>query len=243
MIGRVYSRDKEYTVPPLIVQELRKHVPLPATTTGRYLQMAYDQVVITNALTYGAGRITGTDGSEPSNLNGAKDNESWGFDWIGTAVIAVANVITFPFRVIETLLTMLWDLIRVLGMLVSIVRVTPYRLTDNGVEVRVTLVGGLSAIVGYRRPGSFYWRAGESVEEGPDDEFLNDVLNELREDPVNGLNVEEYMEIDPSQTPPLDEELDSEQQYRAFGEAFEQSRSTLEQNQDSRKGEGGCSIM
>jgi hypothetical protein len=36
------------------------------------------------------------------------------------------DAIAFPFRVMETLLTMLWDLIRILGMIVSIVRVTPY---------------------------------------------------------------------------------------------------------------------
>jgi hypothetical protein len=47
MIARVYPRDKGYTVPPLIVQELRAHVPLPATTAGRYLQMTYNQVAIT----------------------------------------------------------------------------------------------------------------------------------------------------------------------------------------------------
>jgi hypothetical protein len=47
MIGRVYPRDKEYNAPPLIVQELRADIPLPATTAGRYLQMTYDQVTIT----------------------------------------------------------------------------------------------------------------------------------------------------------------------------------------------------
>ncbi|KAL4748225.1 P-loop containing nucleoside triphosphate hydrolase protein [Aspergillus terricola var. indicus] len=243
MIGRVYSRDKEYTVPPLIVQELRAHVPLPATTAGQYLQMTYDQVAITKALSYSAGPIAGIEGSELRNLDEAKDNDSWGFDWIGAAVNAVADAVTFPFRLMQTLLTMLWDLIQILGMMVSIVRVTPYRLTDNGVEARVTLLGGLLAIVGYKRPGGFYWRARESVEsspaEGPDDEFLNDILNELREDSVNGLNLEEL----PSQTLTAHEELDSEQQYRAFGEAFEQSRSMLGQNKDAQRGDGGCSIM
>ncbi|KAL4897124.1 P-loop containing nucleoside triphosphate hydrolase protein [Aspergillus ambiguus] len=247
MIGRVYPRDKEYTVPPLIVQELRRHVPLPATTAGQYLQMTYSQVTIANTLTYGAGRTAGTEGSELPNLDEAKDKESWGFDWIGSTVNALVNVIAFPFRLMQTLLTMLWDLIRILGMIVSIVRVTPHRLTDNGVEVRVTLLGGLSAIVGYRHPGGFYWRARESVDGNPaeelDDEFLNDVLNELREDSVDGFNLEKFMETDPSQTPTLHEDMDPEQQYRVFGEAFEQSCSMLEHNKDAQRGEWGCSIM
>ncbi|KUL83442.1 hypothetical protein ZTR_10940 [Talaromyces verruculosus] len=228
------AEDKEYTVPPLIVQELREHVRLPATTAGRHLQMTYSQVAITNTLTYGAGRIAGTEASEIPNPNGAKDNESWGFDWIESAVNVVVDVIAFPFRLMQTLLTMLWDLLRILGMMVPIVRVTPHRLTADGVEVRVTLLGGLSAIVGYSRPGGFYWRARESVEGNPaeeqDDEFLTDVLNELRKDSMDGFNLEELMETGPSQTPTRHEEPNPEQQYRVFGEAFEQSCSMLEQN-------------
>ncbi|KAL4772899.1 hypothetical protein BDW60DRAFT_206662 [Aspergillus nidulans var. acristatus] len=209
--------------------------------------MAYDQVAITNALTYGAGRIATTEGTELRNLNEPESNESWGFDWVGAAVNAVADAIAFPFRLMQTLLTMLWDLIQILGMMVSIVRVMPYRLTDDGFEARVTLLGGLLAIVGYKRPGGFYWRARESVEsspaEGPEDEFLNEVLNELREDSADGLNLEELMETDSSQTPTTHEEFDSEQQYRAFGDAFEQSRAMLEQNEDAQRGERGCLIM
>lgn len=247
MIGRVYPRDKEYTVPPLIVQELRGHIALPATTAGQHLQMTYSQVAIANTLTYGAGRIAGTERSELQNLDRAKDNESWGFDWIGSAINAIADVIAFPFRLVQSLLTMLWDLIRILGTMVSIVQVIPHRLTENGVEVRVTLLGGLSTIVGYRRPGGFYWQAREPAErnlvEAPDDEFLNDILNELREDSVDGFDLGEFMETDLSQTTALHEELDSEQQDRAFGEAFEQSRSMLEQNKDAQRGSQGCSVM
>ncbi|KAL4733485.1 hypothetical protein BDV11DRAFT_175654 [Aspergillus similis] len=247
MIGRVYSKDKEYTVPPLIVQELRAHASLPATTAGRYLQMTYDQVIITNALTYGAGPIVHTEDSEFTKPNEAKDNESGGFDWIGSIVNTVADAIAFPFRLTKTLLTMLWDLIQILSTFVSIVRVTSYRLTDNGVEARVTILGGLWAIVGYQRPGGFYWQTRESVEsntaEGPEDEVLNDILNELREDSVDGLNLEELNETDPSQTPTAHDELDPKQQYRAFNDAFEKSRSKLQQNEDAQQGERGCSIM
>ncbi|KAL3493910.1 P-loop containing nucleoside triphosphate hydrolase protein [Aspergillus germanicus] len=247
MIGRVYPKDKEYTVPPLIVQELRAQIPLPATTAGRHLQMTYDQVAITNVLTYGAGRVTGPEASEIPNQRAKQEEDSWGFDWIGSAIHAVMDAIAFPFRVMETLLTMLWDLIRILGMIVSIMRVTPYRLTDNGVEVRVTLLGGLSAIVGYKRPGGFYWRPREAVEDNsadePEDEFLKDVLNELREDSVDDLNLEDFMGTDPSQSPPPREEPDFEQQYRAFGEAFEQSCSILKEKKDGQREGGGCSLM
>lgn len=107
IIRRVYPKDKAYTVPPLIVQELREHVRLPATTAGRHLQMTYSQVAITNALTYGADRIAGTEASEIPNPNGAKEKESWGFDWIESAVNVVVDVIAFPFRLMQTLLTIL----------------------------------------------------------------------------------------------------------------------------------------
>lgn len=247
MIARVYPRDKDYTIPPLIVQELRANVPLPATSTGRYLQMTYDQIAITNTLTYGVGRITGPEGSEPSNPNGAEGNESWGFDWVGAAINAVVDVITFPFQVVQTLLTMLWDLIQFLRKTVSIIGVKPYRLTRNEVEVRVTLLGGLLAIVGYSYDGGFYWRSGGSVErnpaERPDDDFLNDILSEFREYPVDGFNFEDFMETDPSQMPILHEDPNSEQQYRAFGEAFEQSRFMVEQKKNAQQGEWGCSVM
>jgi hypothetical protein len=142
---------------------------------------------------------------------------------------------------------MLWDLIKILGTMVSIIRVTPHRLTNNGVEVRVTLLGGFSAIVGYKRPGGFYCRTRDSVEgnpaDGPDAEFLNDVLNELREDSVDDFSLEDFTGPDRSQTPPPHEGPESDQQYRAFEEAFEQSCSMLEQNNDVQRGRGGCAIL
>ncbi|KAJ5741098.1 hypothetical protein N7493_000970 [Penicillium malachiteum] len=150
------QKTKEYTVPPLIVQELRAHVPLPATTAGQYLRMIYSEASITKMLTYGAGYSAGTEGSEFPNLNRAKENESKGFDWIGSAINIVVHSIKFPFRMIQTFVTMLWDLIGILRTRVSIVRVMPYRFTDNGVEVCLTLLGGFSVIVGYERPGGFY---------------------------------------------------------------------------------------
>ncbi|KAK5789734.1 hypothetical protein VI817_008857 [Penicillium citrinum] len=246
MIGRLYPKDKEYTAP-LIVQELRRHVPLPATTSGRYLQMTYSQFTITNALTYGAGCIANTEESEAPNLNEEEKNRSGGFDWIGSAIDAVVDVIAFPFRMVVSLLTMLWDLIQILRRTIQIIQVTPYRLTDNGVEVYVTLPIGFSAIVGYKKPGGFYWRKMDSLEgnstEGLDDEFLSNVLAELREDSVDTFDPGEFMEANTSQTPTLHEELDSEQKYRIFEEAFEHSRSIIEQNTDTQPGGGGCSIM
>jgi hypothetical protein len=111
----------------------------------------------------------------------------------------------------------------------------------------VTLLGGLSAIVGYKRPGGFYWRARETVHDNsadePDDEFLKDILNDLREDSVDDPSLEDFMGTDPSQSPPPHEEPDSEQQYLAFGEAFEQSRSILEEKKDGHHEGGGCSLM
>lgn len=247
MIGRLYPRDKDYTVPPLIVQELRDNIPLPATTAGRYLQMTFDQVAITNALTYGPGRTAGTEGSDPPSQNGARNSESGGFDWIGSAINAVVDVITFPFRLVVETLTMLWDLINMLMKIISIVRVTPHRLTGNEVEVCVRLLGGLQVIVGFSRPGGYYWRAKESIEdspaEGSDNVFLNDILKELSEVSVNGFDLAEQEQSDLSSTSDLDEEHDPEQQYRAFGEAFERSSSVLEQNDHAQRGGKGCSIM
>ncbi|RDW78950.1 uncharacterized protein DSM5745_05802 [Aspergillus mulundensis] len=247
MIGRLYPKDKEYTIPPLIVQELRRHVPLPATSAGKHLQMKYNEVVITNALTYGAGRLDSKGQLALTNPGAIKNAGSGGFDWISSAVSAIIDVVTFPFRLVEGLLTMLWDLIRALGMFIAIIRVTPLRLTDDGVEVLVTLLGDLPVVVGYGRQRGFYWRARDLTEsdltEGGDNEFLNEVLNELRGDGGDvDPDAEFSTEMSEIATPTED---DAESQYRAFGEAFEKARSTTETSagDQGQGGGGGCTLM
>ncbi|KAL2833079.1 hypothetical protein BJY01DRAFT_253682 [Aspergillus pseudoustus] len=234
MIARVFPPGREYKFP-LIVQELRANIPLEATQAGRYLQMTYEQVLITNALRHGADYAARIEAPGPTP-SGEEPETTGGFSWVNAIMSAIIDVVTFPFKLVLGPLYLLWDLIQILRKLISIVSAIPYRLTNNGVEVLITLLGNYRVIVGYGLDNGFYWRAwSESADDeldDPNNEILNQVLSELREDPGDTGYSSDY-DFDGSTTPQLsdsDANFDRDQQYRDFADAFDRARSTQEES-------------
>lgn len=143
-ISRLYPLDKNYSAP-LIIQELRASISLEDTTAGKYLG-----VISMKNVTADARRTDITqslvDQSQPE-----------GFDWFG----AIVTAIRFPLDQVIAFPTALWNLVAALKATIldlmpqSAITVSLPRFTTYGVEVLLTLPGGLRFIVGYGIHGPY----------------------------------------------------------------------------------------
>ncbi|KAL4876659.1 hypothetical protein BJY04DRAFT_222837 [Aspergillus karnatakaensis] len=231
MIEGVYPADREYSIT-LVVRELLARPAVEATTAAGYLQMTHNQLVITGALANGA------EGSRANNSN--EPSESSGFNWVEALVSVVANMLKFPLTIIVSLLTPLYEFLKLLAGLISVSLVMIHRITIELAEVLIILPGGWKIIVGYSFRNSLYWRpwSPREVDAGSNDDLLNELREELAEESVNIDFM--FGDILTNGPPTPDTDTYPESPYRAFEEAFQRASVP----QEAAKSSGwGCLLM
>ncbi|KAL4946445.1 hypothetical protein BDV06DRAFT_218374 [Aspergillus oleicola] len=212
--------------------ELRSNVPLEGTLAGRYLQMSFNQLVVTSILCNGADHTAQLFESE--NEGGRESPQAsqpaptGGLDWIGTIFSTIVDVVNFPLKLIASLLGALWDLIKILGGLIFILHAQLWQITDEGVEVLVTLIGNYKVVLGHGRTRGIYWKpfnAEEDTHQLPDEDILNRIIMELNddEDDLTYTPGSVVPTVSPAMTEAGDE-IDGDQRYHDFSAAFEQAR-------------------